>query len=71
MRLPGRAWLELTVRPGGDGGAVYAQRAIFRPHGLLGHLYWWAISPFHRLIFGGMPRNITKKAEQGRQRART
>jgi uncharacterized protein YbjT (DUF2867 family) len=64
MRLPGRAWLELTVRPGDDGGTEYAQRAVFHPHGLLGHLYWWAISPFHRLIFGGMPRNIAKKAEE-------
>jgi hypothetical protein len=64
MRLPGRAWLEMTVRPGDDGGTVYAQRAIFHPYGLLGHLYWWAISPFHRLIFGGMPRNIVKQADE-------
>jgi uncharacterized protein YbjT (DUF2867 family) len=76
MRLPGRAWLELTVRPGDDGGTEYAQRAIFHPHGLLGHLYWWAISPFHRLIFGRMPRNVARKAEEGtrptlRQRARS
>ena len=65
MRLPGRAWLELTVRAGDDGGTVYGQRAIFHPHGLLGHLYWWAIVPFHRFVFGGMPRNIARKAEEG------
>jgi uncharacterized protein YbjT (DUF2867 family) len=64
LRLPGLAWLELRVRPGDDGGSVYAQRAVFHPRGLLGHLYWWSISPFHRLIFGGMPRNITDEAER-------
>ncbi|GAA1583981.1 SDR family oxidoreductase [Actinomadura kijaniata] len=62
MRLPGLAWLELSVRPGRDGGSVYAQRAIFHPHGLLGHLYWWGISPLHGFIFGRMPRNIARRA---------
>ncbi|MFC0041594.1 SDR family oxidoreductase [Actinomadura rayongensis] len=63
MLLPGRAWLDLSVEPDGAGGSRYRQRAIFRPHGLLGHLYWWSISPFHGLIFGRMPRNLTATAE--------
>jgi uncharacterized protein YbjT (DUF2867 family) len=63
MRLPGLAWLEMSVRPA-PGGSVYAQRAVFHPHGLLGHLYWRSISPFHGLIFGGMPRNIVRTAER-------
>ena len=38
---------------------------IYRhPHGLLGHLYWWAIYPFHGIIFGSMQRNIAKAAER-------
>ncbi|WP_067184374.1 SDR family oxidoreductase [Microtetraspora niveoalba] len=61
MRLPGPAWLELTCHED-DGRTVYGQRAIFHPHGLLGHLYWWAITPFHGLIFGRMPRNIARAA---------
>lgn len=61
MRLPGQAWLQLAVREEG-GRTVYDQRAIFQPHGLLGHLYWKAISPFHGLIFGGMPANIAAAA---------
>jgi hypothetical protein len=40
MRVPGRAWLELSATAGAHGGAVYRQRAIFEPHGLAGHLYW-------------------------------
>lgn len=65
MRVPGRAWLELEVRPGdGRAGAIYRQRAVFEPHGLAGHLYWKSIVPFHALVFGGMARNITGAAEQ-------
>ncbi|MGW0808522.1 SDR family oxidoreductase [Nonomuraea sp. NPDC002799] len=61
MRLPGLAWLELSVAESG-GHTVYRQRAIFHPRGLLGHLYWWAISPFHGLIFGNMPVNVAAAA---------
>ncbi|MDX3110981.1 SDR family oxidoreductase [Nonomuraea angiospora] len=61
MRLPGLAWLELSVSRSG-GGTFYRQRAIFHPHGLLGHLYWWAIRPFHDLIFGRMPVNVAAAA---------
>ncbi|MEU8246737.1 SDR family oxidoreductase [Nonomuraea sp. NPDC048916] len=61
MRLPGLAWLELSVAREG-GRTVYHQRAIFHPRGLLGHLYWWLISPFHDLIFGRMSRNLAAAA---------
>ncbi|MGV9778917.1 SDR family oxidoreductase [Streptosporangium sp. NPDC003464] len=64
MRLPGLAWLELSVRQD-RGRTVYGQRAIFHPRGLAGHLYWWSISPFHSLIFGRMPGNVAAAAERG------
>ncbi|MEV4315106.1 SDR family oxidoreductase [Actinocrispum sp. NPDC049592] len=63
MRLPGRAWLELSVIPD-EHGATYVQRAIFEPHGLSGHLYWKSVAPFHSVVFGGMARNITGTAER-------
>ncbi|MBP2479444.1 uncharacterized protein YbjT (DUF2867 family) [Crossiella equi] len=63
MRLPGRAWLELSATPDGAGGSVYRQRAVFEPHGLAGHLYWKAVAPFHAVVFGGMARNITEAAQ--------
>ncbi|MFD7550827.1 SDR family oxidoreductase [Streptomyces sp. NPDC059578] len=69
MRLPGLAWLEMTVDRTDDGRARYRQRALFHPHGLLGHLYWWSVSPFHALVFGGMVRNIARTAERGQRRA--
>ncbi|MFG3229106.1 SDR family oxidoreductase [Kitasatospora sp. NPDC048194] len=62
MRLPGLAWLELRVTPDGDGGACYHQRALFHPHGLAGHAYWWSVAPFHGLVFDAMARNIAARA---------
>ena len=63
MRVPGRAWLKLSVKRDPAGGSVYRQHAIFEPRGLAGHLYWKAVTPFHSLIFGGMARKITSAAE--------
>ncbi|PJJ72656.1 uncharacterized protein YbjT (DUF2867 family) [Diaminobutyricimonas aerilata] len=62
MRLPGRAWLELATEPAGT-GSVYRQRAVFFPRGLGGRLYWFAILPFHGVIFAGMARRIARAAQ--------
>lgn len=62
MRLPGLAWLEMSVDQDGEGRTRYRQRAVFHPRGLLGHAYWWAVAPFHAVVFGGMARNIARAA---------
>lgn len=64
MRLPGLAWLELIVEQDDAGGTVYRQRATYRPFGLLGHAYWWAVVPFHAFVFGAMVRRIPAAAER-------
>ncbi|HEY9500413.1 MAG TPA: SDR family oxidoreductase [Pyrinomonadaceae bacterium] len=61
MKLPGRAWLEFEVT-GDDSVSTIRQTAIFDPVGLLGRLYWYALYPFHQLIFGGMLRRIVSRA---------
>jgi uncharacterized protein YbjT (DUF2867 family) len=63
MRVPGLAWLDLAVEQDEDGGTVFRQKAYFHPHGLFGQLYWWSVTPFHGIIFGGMLRNIARAAE--------
>ncbi|MDT0267214.1 SDR family oxidoreductase [Streptomyces sp. DSM 44915] len=63
MRLPGDAWLELAVGRDAAGRTVYRQRALYHPRGFVGHLYWWAVAPFHAWIFGGMVRKIAARAE--------
>ncbi|MFD5750406.1 SDR family oxidoreductase [Streptomyces sp. NPDC127033] len=70
MRLPGLAWLEMYAQEREGGGSHYRQRALFHPRGLLGHAYWWAVSPFHAVVFGGMARNIARAADQETEPAR-
>ncbi len=64
MKLPGLAWLELIVDQDAEGRTVYRQRATYRPTGLLGHMYWWAVVPFHVFVFGFMVRRIPAAAER-------
>jgi uncharacterized protein YbjT (DUF2867 family) len=71
MKLPGLAWLELSVGKDYDGMTTYSQRAIFRPQGLAGHAYWRSISPFHGIVFGGMLKNITAAAEKAERAGNT
>jgi uncharacterized protein YbjT (DUF2867 family) len=61
MRLPGEAWLEFAVVDE-DGRTVLHQHALFIPRGLPGHLYWWAVYPFHGIVFGSMIANLAKAA---------
>jgi len=62
MKVPGRAWLEFHVQPRGPGTAVLSQTAFFAPRGLPGLLYWYALCPFHALIFGGLVKRIAQRA---------
>ena len=64
MRLPGLAWLELEVGSDEGGSTTFRQRALFHPRGVLGRAYWWAVYPFHGIVFGGMQRNIARAAER-------
>ena len=53
MKLPGEAWLEFRIK-----NEKLVQTATFRPIGIMGRLYWYAIYPFHGFIFKGMLTNI-------------
>ena len=68
MRLPGGAWLEFSVEDGGDRPILH-QKALFIPRGLAGHLYWWAVYPFHGIVFGSMIANLAKAALAGSHEA--
>jgi uncharacterized protein YbjT (DUF2867 family) len=65
MRLPGDAWLEFEAVPDGS-GSVLRQTAYFRPRGLTGRAYWYALLPFHGPIFSRMARRIVETAEDHR-----
>lgn len=63
MKLPGVARLQFEIEPSEDGASELAMNARFRPKGLLGLAYWYAVLPFHHLVFGGMLRGIRREAE--------
>ena len=56
MKVPGEAWLDFCI----DENNVLHQTATFRPKGLFGRLYWYAMLPFHYFIFKGMITNIAR-----------
>lgn len=62
MKLPGEAWLEWRITPDGT-GSLLEQRATFAPRGLTGRLYWYALIPFHAVIFARMADRIAGAAE--------
>ncbi|NGP09175.1 SDR family oxidoreductase [Rhodococcus sp. 14C212] len=64
MRAPGGAWLEWRIEPLDPGRARLHQRAIFFPKGLAGRIYWYALVPFHGIIFKGMLENIAGTAHR-------
>lgn len=49
MKLPGEAWLDFEVTD-----EKLIQTATFRPRGLFGRAYWYAVLPVHYLLFPQM-----------------
>jgi uncharacterized protein YbjT (DUF2867 family) len=62
MLLPGVATLTLSAAPASDGGTRLALKARFRPRGLFGIAYWYAVYPLHGIVFPGMLRGIAREA---------
>ena len=56
MKVPGDAWLEFNIK-----NKVLHQTATFRPKGVWGRMYWYAVFPFHGFVFSGMLRSLAKK----------
>jgi hypothetical protein len=64
MKVPGRAWLEFTIRDSADGTRTFTQTAYYFPGSIWGKLYWYMLLPLHYFVFAGMAHNIVKWAEQ-------
>ncbi len=67
MWLPGLATLTFEVTPaaGSSQRSTLVQTARFKPRGLCGLLYWYAVAPLHGIVFSGMIRGIQRAAESG------
>lgn len=69
MRLAGEALLELEVRADENDAkrACLTQTARFKPKGLTGLVYWFAVRPVHGFVFQGMLNGIRRAAERHTQ----
>ena len=61
MKLPGEALLEFSLAPDAAGTRLI-QTARFRPRGLAGLAYWYAVLPLHAVVFAGMLQGIRAAA---------
>jgi uncharacterized protein YbjT (DUF2867 family) len=64
MRLPGDATLEFLIEATAPGTSRLVQTARFRPRGLLGLAYWYAMLPLHAVVFQRMLAGIRVAAER-------
>jgi uncharacterized protein YbjT (DUF2867 family) len=62
MKLPGEALIEFRIAAQGEFQCALQQRALFRPRGLFGLLYWYAVAPLHHIVFRGMLLGIRREA---------
>jgi hypothetical protein len=64
MRLPGIATLQWRLQEQTPGEVLVVQQVRFRPRGLAGILYWYAVSPLHGIVFQGLLRGIARQASR-------
>ncbi len=63
MKMPGKGWLQFEISPLEYARVLITQTAFYEPKGLLGHLYWYALYPAHKVIFSGMIKALAQQVE--------
>jgi uncharacterized protein YndB with AHSA1/START domain len=66
MRVPGDAILDFEVQPveGQPQSTRLLQTARFRPRGLAGLCYWYAVAPFHKPVFDALFNGIAAASQR-------
>lgn len=64
MKLPGEALLTFELEPRDAQHCRLVQTARFKPRGLAGLAYWYAVLPLHGIVFRGMLHGIRRAAER-------
>ncbi len=57
MKLPGKAWLEFTIRDS-EAERIVSVTPYYHTTSLFGRLYWYFFLPFHHFIFTGLLEQI-------------
>lgn len=60
MKLPGLAFLNFEITKIDENTSSIKVEPFFLPIGLFGVIYWYAMVPFHAIIFRGLMRKIQK-----------
>lgn len=68
MKVPGTARLGFEVEELETNRSRLTMTARFRPRGLFGLLYWYAVVPLHGFVFSGMLGGMKRAAEQAFRR---
>ena len=61
MKLPGKAWLEFTVRDDRT-RRILTISAYYHPEGYLGRVYWFIFLPFHEILFNNLIKQIEARS---------
>jgi hypothetical protein len=62
MKVPGAGVLEFDIDDCVNDQRSITITAYFHPAGVWGLLYWFAVLPFHALLFRGMAHGIVRRA---------
>lgn len=63
MKMPGRAWLEMTVEQiAGSDHRLLSVAAYFDTQSFFGKVYWYCLVPLHFFIFKNMIKQIEKRS---------
>jgi uncharacterized protein YbjT (DUF2867 family) len=63
MRAPGAGVLEFEIDPLSDTRTKITATAYWHPAGVVGLAYWFSLEPAHLVIFKGLTREISRRAE--------
>ena len=63
MRAPGAGVLEFEIEPVSEQRTRITVTAYWHPAGFLGLAYWFSMEPAHRMIFKGLTKEISRRAE--------
>jgi uncharacterized protein YbjT (DUF2867 family) len=61
MKAPGDALLEFVITPQAPDRVAVDMVSRFLPRGIAGLIYWYALLPAHRWLFGGMLRALARR----------
>lgn len=62
VRMPGEAWLDVSLERAAEGALVYRQTTVFRPAGGAGRAYWYATLLPHQAVLRRLAADVLRHA---------